>query len=161
MSTPCSASIVIGGDLPAERVEELLGPVREARAARDWGESILEPRSAEELMAAVRDRRFWLCSQSCAGDFPVLETTCRELGLSYSRWTEGFCDSDAEIVDWRPGMGAPLVRIGSNHCAAIYVDAELVGRALRHLEVGRLEGAIQMLRKLCPDIHDVPPFRII
>lgn len=68
---------------------------------------------------------------------------------------------DANRADWRPGMKEPLVRRSSNeHRGESYVLASSVKEALVLLESGDIKKAIAKLRKLCPDIPDLPAFEI-
>jgi hypothetical protein len=162
MSERYAAYIMIGGDLPQSRVSELLETIRSASVSHEWGDPAFEPQSAGDLSAAVLKGHLWLCDdQSRYGTFPELEAACRKLGLSYTRWAEGYCEYDAELVDWRPGMRKPLVRVSSNASEATYLPTEQVKKVLRHLEANRVAKAKALLRPLCPDVPKLPPFKIV
>ena len=162
MSERYAANIVIGGSLPKIRLPELLRAVQEAAVSIEWGDAPLNPQSEQDLLSAIDEGQLWLCDdQTRNGDFPELETACRELGLSYTRQSEGYCGYDAEVADWRFGMTEPLVRTGSNAGQQTYVPEEEVRKALKHLESNHIGRARKLLRKLCPDIPDLPPFQII
>jgi hypothetical protein len=127
MSERYAAYISIGGQVEQSRLPKLLEAISKASVSLDWSERQFEPQSVEDLLTAVRDGSLWLCDdQSRYGTFPELEATCRKLGLSYSRWCEGYCQYDAEVVDWEPGMRKPLVRVGSNAGDETYVPTESV-----------------------------------
>jgi hypothetical protein len=162
MSERYSANIRIGGQITPKRIPTLLEAIRTASVSHEWGDAPFEPNSAEELLAAVRDGHLFLCDeQSRYGEFPELEATCQKLGLSYSRWAEGYCAYDAELVDWRTGMKEPVVRVASNSSDATYVATEDVRKALKHLDAGNVARAKRLLQRLCPDIPALPPFEIV
>ena len=161
MSERYAANIVIGGSLPKIRLPELLEVVQETDVSIEWGDAPLNPQSEQELLTALDEGQLWFCDdQALNGEFPELETACRELGLSYTRQSEGHCQ-DAEVVDWRPDMEEPLVRVGSNAGDATFVPTEEVRKALTHLESNHIGRARELLRKLCPDIPELPPFKIV
>ncbi len=162
MSERYAASIKIGGEIRRSRLPRLLEAIRAASVSHEWGDACFEPTSAEDLMNAIRDSHLFLCDdQTRYGEFPELETTCRKLGLSYTRWSEGYCQCDAEVVDWRPGMTKPLARTGSNSNNATFVPTDEVCKALRQLESNHVRRARQLLRTLCPDIPPLPSFKIV
>jgi hypothetical protein len=162
MSERYAAYIKIGGQIRQSCVPKLLEAIRNAAVAHEWGDRPFEPKSAEDLSVAIRDGRLWLCDdQSRYGTFPELEAACRRLHLSYTRWCEGYCEYDAEIVDWRPRIRKPFVRIGSNAGDETYLPATDVTKALRHLEAGGVGKAKALLRSLCPDVPELPPFKIV
>ena len=162
MSERLCAEIWIGGRLSRVQVPEFLKAVSEARVSLEWGDACFTPNTAEELLESLRDGRLWLCDdQASYGEFPELESACRALGLSYRRHSEGKYEHDAEIVAWRPGMAEPLFRVGSNRNQSAYVPVEEVARALKHLEAGRAGKAKKILRLLCPQVPELPPFEIV
>ena len=161
MSDRFAVSFTIGGRLKRSLLPELLEVVQETAVSIEWGDAPLNPQSEQELLTALDEGQLWFCDdQALNGEFPELETACRELGLSYTRQSEGHCQ-DAEVVDWRPDMEEPLVRVGSNAGDATFVPTEEVRKALTHLESNHIGRARELLRKLCPDIDDLPPFKIV
>jgi len=157
-----AAYINIGGQVDESRLAELLEAIRTASVSHEWGDPPFGPRTADDLRKAIHKGYLWLCDdQSRYGTFPELEAACRKLGLSYTRWAEGYCQYDAELVDWRPGMRKPLVRVGSNDSEATYVPAERVRRALRHLDAGQVGRAKALLKLLCPTLAKLRPFKIV
>jgi hypothetical protein len=161
MSERYAACIRIGGQIRQSCIAKLLEAIRNAAVSHEWGDRPFDPKSAEDLAAAIRDGRLWLCDdQSRYGTFPDLEAACQRLHLSYTRWCEGYCGYDAEVVDWEPGMRKPVVRVGSNAGDETYVPTKSVRKALRHLEAGRIGKAKVLLRSLCPSIGKLPPFKI-
>jgi len=162
MSERYAAYISIGGQIQQSRLMELLEAVRTAAVSHEWGDPAFEPRSADDLLKAVHKGHLWLCDdQSRYGTFPELEATCRKLGLPYTRWAEGYCQYDAELVDWRPGMRKPPVRVSSNASEATYLSTDQVKKALRYLAAGQVAKAKALLRSLCPDVPKLPPFKIV
>ncbi len=163
MSARYTAWIRIGGTVERAKTESLLEAIRQAYVKVDWGEAPLEPTGPDDLLAVRSDERLWLCDEEAKyGEFPKLEETCRNLGLAYQRFCEGWCGYDAEITDWRPGMDEPLIRTCSNEDSEIVlVDASTVVEALTAIEEGRCQEAIGRLRSLCPQVPDLPPFEIV
>lgn len=104
-----------------------------------------------------------MCDQEAKyGEFPELEKACRRLGLAHTRFTEGWCGSDAELLDWRPGMAKPLIRTVSNDdCERTFVATDSVREALAALEAGHVRKATNLLRKLCPEVPTLPAFEIV
>lgn len=160
MGARYSAWIRIGGSLERSQAEKLIKAIRADYARLDWGEPPFEPSTADELLAARSDDRLRLCDEEARyGEFDAIESACRELGLSYRRHTEAWCGEDAILVDWRPGMTEPLVRIASNEGGDEgLVSEERVCEALGLLEAGQTVEGIAALRKLCPAVPEVPPF---
>lgn len=162
MSERYVARIQIGGEIRRSRLPDLLEAIRTAPVSHEWGDACFEPKSAEDLVNAIRDSHLFLCDdQTRYGEFPELEAACRKLRLSYARWSEGYCAYDAEVVEWRPGMKKPLVRVGSNSNNATFVPTDEVRRALRQLESNHIGRAREILRTLCPDIPPLPSFKIV
>ena len=163
MSDRYCAWIRIGGQIERSKLEPLLAEVHSSSVSLDWGEPPFEPASADALGDAKKDDTLQFCDdQARYGEFPELEEVCRELGLAYTRFCEGWCGYDAVLIDWRPGMEEPLVRTCSNEDSdLVLVDGATVKEALTALEAGRTEEAARRLRDLCPEVHDLPPFEIV
>ena len=163
MSERMSGWIQIGGKLQRSQAEQLCTAISTDRVSLDWGDATFEPKSPEQLMAARKDERLWLCDNEASwGEFPDLEEACRELRLAYTRCSDGASVYDAERVDWRPGMESPLSRICSNESGKkILVAEESVRNALETLEAGNAPTAKRLLQSLCHSIPPVPPFEIV
>lgn len=162
MSERFATWILIGGKVPRAKVEQLLKAIREAGVSPEWGDGVFAPNTPEELMSVHKDGYLWFCDDEASwGEFPDLEQTCRDLGLAYTRCSDGASMYDAERVDWRPGMKAPLSRICSNESGEkILVAEEPVRNALAALEAGNAPTAKRILQTLRHDIPPVPTFEI-
>ena len=160
MSARYSAWIRIGGSLERSHAEILIKAIRTDYARLDWGEPPFEPSTADELLAARSDERLRLCDEEARyGEFDTIESACRELGLSYRRHAEAWCGEDAILIDWRPGMAEPLVRVASNEGGdEALVSEERVCEALGLLEAGQTVEGVAALRTLCPAVPEIPPF---
>jgi hypothetical protein len=163
MSERYATWIKIGGRIKRSRVEGLLKAIREAGVRTDWGEPFFAPKTIKELLEACKDGWLQLCDEEARyGEFPQLETACQRLKLGYRRHCEGICGYDAEVVDWRPGVKAPVARKSSNeHPDDTLVLASAVTEAIALLEGGHIQQGIDALKHLCPDVPDLPPFKII
>jgi len=162
MSDRYSAYIEIGGHLHKKQVPRLLQAIAEAGVCTEWDGASFEPADANELLTACKRGRIWLCDhQARDGEFPELEETCRLIELSYRRHSDSWFGIDPEIVDWRPGMNNSLTRMASNCDQDTFVPEKEVRKALTHLEKEQVGKAKALLRRLCPNIPEVPPFEII
>lgn len=163
MSERMSAWILIGGALPRKMTEPLCNAISTSCVSQEWGDATFEPKTPEDLLAARKDERIWLCDNEAAwGEFPDLEQTCRKLDLAYTRCSDGSSIYDAERVDWRHGMNKPVSRICSNQSGTkILIAEESVRNALEALEAGTVPKAKRILRALCRSISTVPPFEIV
>jgi len=93
MSCRFSAWIRIGGRIERARVPELCRSIADANVSTNWGDSPFEPRTAQELLDALDEENLWLCDEEAdCGEFPRLESTCRKLGLSYTRHCEAYLE---------------------------------------------------------------------
>ncbi len=162
MSTRCCTWIRIGGALASSRVEQFLQVVRNAQVGLEC-DVVFESADPENLLEARQDGRLWLCdSESRDGDLRGLDDVCEDLGLAYRQHIEEPCGGNPLLDDWRPGMTEPLYRTASDaEGGEILVDETAVREALTALEAGRAVEATAMLRRLCPDVPDVPPFTIV
>lgn len=162
MSERFATWMQIGGKVPRAKVKQLLRAITEAGVSLEWGDAAFTPRSAEDLLAALKDGYLWLCDDEASwGQFPELEQACRKLRLPYTCCCDGGCAYDAERVDWRPGIKEPLSRRSSTeHSGEIFVLAGEVKAALVMLEAGDVLKTVAKLRSLSPDIPELPPFEI-
>ena len=160
MSARYSTWIRIGGSLERSRAERLIKAIRADFARLDWGEPPFPPTNADELLAARTGEHLRLCDEEARyGESNAIELACRELGLAYRRHSEAWCGEDAILVDWRPGMTEPLVRVASNEGGdEALVSEERVCEALGLLEAGQTVAGIAALRMLCPVVPEIPPF---
>ena len=163
MSDRMCGCITIGGRLERSKVPELLGEIAEARVSLEWGDAHFAPEAVEDLRDALKNGRLWLCyDQASYGEFPELEAACQVLGLAFCRHSEARYEHSAELVDFRPGMAEPLVRVGDNSDEqAAYVPERSVREALALLEEGHAADAVKALRDLCPDLPEIPTFEVV
>ncbi len=163
MSERYATYLSIGGELAWSDVPLLLQAIAASHVATEWGGALTKPTGAAELLSALHtEGQLWFCDDECReGEFPKLEAACRSLGLPYRRCTEGTHACDPEVVDWRPGMVEPIVRIGSNCSEDAYAPERKVKEALNCLERGDLREAITRLQALYPEVPDLPPFKIV
>jgi hypothetical protein len=102
----CSASIQIGGKILRSSVQELVLAGCEDGAGQNYQPAEIEVLTQKvELAARNREPVLFTAGDAILGAFDVLETTCRELGLSYLRYTKACQGAWSEHVEfWRPDM---------------------------------------------------------
>lgn len=185
MSNRLYATIYIGGRLTRARVPELLAAIARANVTlhpADWGGL---PQTVEELMAALNNKHLVLfeepdsinvqavgpAERPCrdlselfapAGELPELEALCRELNLSFTRFSQTLCSRRPQQVDWRPGMAEVQTRTAFDSFEGqfTFVPSGALVTALQHLQAGRVAQAISVLRAVCPDVPELPPLEI-
>ena len=163
MTATFNTWIRIGGQLATSRAEPLLCAIAAADVSTERGETPFAPDDANELLAAGREGYLLLGDpQSKQGKFPQLESTCRLLELSYTRFTAATDETDAELVDFRPEMSKPLVRTGSSaDWDRVLIDVSIIQQVLSRLYAGQVQQAIQILAEACPPISELPPFELV
>lgn len=127
MSTTFSTWIRIGGQIDHKIIQSLLQAISAAGVHLQGCNEPFIPRRSDHLLTAICDDSLWLYESQSSHELPYLEQVCRHLGLSYTRFSgaaEGF---DVELVDWRPEMKNPLVRVGkSADWDRILVDVSII-----------------------------------
>ena len=82
--------------------------------------------------------------------------------MPYRLWSEAVGESGAEITAWTPDMESPDVITGDNNDPETFLVSGLaVRRVLVMLEAGRVDGAIEELRAILPDLPELPVFEIV
>lgn len=155
--------IRIGGQISNSRIQPFLQAIADAEVSIEPGEMPLTPDHADELLAAMREGYLVLGDvHSPQGKFPELEQACRNLGLSYTRFAGAATGCDAELVDWRPTMKEPLIRVGSSaDWDRVLIDVSIIQQALSLLYAGHVQHAIHALAQACPTMSPLPPFEIV
>lgn len=113
--------------------------------------------------------------QAVMGEFPATEQFCIDNGIAFDRDSDHYCEYDAEMVHWRPGMDDVETKF-VNSSGRENVDGETVRLALAkivsyqqtctHVDGERdeklLEAAEKLLKNICPELPpDLEPFGII
>ncbi len=163
MSERYATYIEIGGRIHRSEIEPLLKAISEDGVRTDWGEPYFEPETADELLEACKEGRLRLCDEEARyGEFTQLEQSCRELGLGYRRHCEGTNGYDAWVTGWWPGLAEPVGHRSSNeHPGDIVILASEVEKAITMLESGHIQPGIDLLKRACPDLPDLPPFEVV
>lgn len=163
MTATFNTWIRIGGQLAISRADALLRAIAAANVCTKRGEMPFAPDEANELFAARREGYLLLGDpQSKQGRFPQLESICRLLGLSYTRFTASTDETDAELVDFRPEMRKPLVRTGSSaDWDRVLIEVSIIQQALSRLYAGQVQQAIQILVAACPPVSELSPFELV
>jgi hypothetical protein len=150
-----AAEIRIGGKIRQDLVPGLCKAIREERLSFDWGDTCFDPDSAEELTEACDERDgvrlLCLCDdQASYGQFSILEKFLVEAGISYRRHSDAKYEYDAEIVEFRPGLGQ--VVFVSNNDGEFLVPLENLARVATAIdkatETAEGQTALELLRRL-------------
>ncbi|MHA2279696.1 MAG: hypothetical protein ACXAC5_02215 [Promethearchaeota archaeon] len=108
-------------------------------------------------------------AEKAGGKFEDLEFWLQEAGIPYRRWTEAKFEYDAEEVIWLPEMSKSFHCILDQECNEVVKATEIREvmellveyRTEEPVRTDYLEEAITKLRKLCPDIPQVPKFELV
>jgi len=138
--------IEIGGDLEPQHV------------TRFSQEAQINP---EELPEHLEDGHFVVDdSEARYGLFEELEDLCQELGLPYTRQSDGMYDFSPEIVYWQPGMsGADHVL--TDHDSNPVVDMDRVREIRDALRNGQHAEALKLADAAVVEFPEIPLFRLV
>ncbi len=95
--------------------------------------------------------------QARNGEFEETEAFCFRNGIMYNRWSDHYCEYDAENAYWRPGMEGPMVIYADSDGYEI-VSGDVVRQALETLENPRrsllikIQSAARQLKIACPEL---------
>jgi hypothetical protein len=155
MSEPIAAEIRIGGHIRQDLVPGLCKAIREEYVSLDWGDACFVPDSAEELIEGCQDRNGvrLLClrdDQANYGTFGILEKFLVEAGICFQRHSDAKYEYDAEIIEFRPGLGQ--VAFASNNNGELLVPLEkltCIATAIdKATETADGQTAVELLRRL-------------
>lgn len=139
--------IVIGGDLHRQDLPQFC----EAIGAEDEFELPLYTEDEH----IVRDD-----SEACYGQYEELEDLCREIGLPYTRQSDGKYEFSPEIVLWLPGMDEPR-HVVTDHDGSMQIAMDDVRELRDLLRAGDLAKALSLAEEVVVDLPPLPPFRIV
>jgi len=148
--------------------------------ALEWGDAPFRPHTAEDLLAACREKRgvrvLWLCSdQANWGRLPALEALLTsQARLPFDLQTDGKAEFDPELLAFRPGgqpvrlittaRGEPVIaarrlaRLIRELASALKADPTIPSQARRQ----RGERALAGIRALVHlPLSPLPPFEIV
>ena len=108
MADRFAGKISLGGSVPTEKITALMDAIKaeEISLHPEWGDKPFSPKNKQDLIDALDEsEHIVLCdAQATNGMFDSLEATLTELGIAWERWSDSYCEYDAEIVWWHPGM---------------------------------------------------------
>ena len=177
-----AAQIRIGGTIdrttpsasdPEESVlDMMISMINGAGVSHEYGDAIAAiPVNAQDeddsqLLQYLDDKCLQFCAdQTCNGEFKELEEFLREHNIPYNRWSECYSGWVGEDVYWVPGMDKPLAIACDGH-GSDYVNMEDVRQVLEGLDRTRsyhvhVESVKRQLKALCPEVPEIPPFKIV
>lgn len=146
MADRVSASITIGGTLPRSLLPDFFALIQEQRLSTEWDGEPFAPAMFREGMSLEL-----MAHEVAWGRFERLESGCVEHGLSFARWSGGYCG------EWGAER-AVFTGAGEVQC---YADDEddylLIGRCT----VERLGSYEAILAHFAAGDFAVPPLRLI
>lgn len=166
MADYMAAEIWIGGSIPKKLVRKLCDAIAGEGAALEWGDARFEPTAGKDLADAVRDVEgvplFWLCYERARyGKFSELELFLEKHGIPFDRASEGTCEFDPDLVQFRPGMPFPLT-FATNRARQRVVERKEVQAILAILERGVIRAALKGFKDIVgEDVPPLPPFTIL
>ena len=128
MSDYFAGEIRIGGNVPADLLEEFLGELESSGAkVGGYDGAAFACRTADELRQAVDENGhlFLVDDQARFGMFEELEGFLCEHDIPYDRHSDARFEFDAENVRFRPGMERPLT-VPSNDAGDDLADAGMI-----------------------------------
>jgi hypothetical protein len=167
MSDRTPAEIWIGGQIPASLVPSLCRAIVAEGVALGWGESHIEPTSADDLRNACSHHDgadvLWLCDdQSLMGRFEYLEEFLQANRVAFRRRCDGTCEYDRELVEYHPKLGlfaGPVNAAGEPVIPVVRIRAVETDLAetLELVNHGDRRG-VAALRSVCKLLHkQLPP----
>lgn len=159
MSDRMGAEITIGGQLKIADTAKLLTAINADGPGLEWGQSGGDYESLDEVTG--EDGTICLMDDEARiGEFESIESTCRELGLTYVRKSEGRYEHNPEIAWWQPGMQEPAV-VMTNTDHELTVNHEQIEPIVKLLEKGKTDKALEALKRLFPEIPKVPDLEVV
>ena len=162
MSDRMPAVLTIGGRLKKKDVSRLIEAINDAGVSLEWGDAYVTITDETELIEWARSNAGHLVcrdDEAAWGEFPSLESLCRELGLAYNRHSSAKYEYDAEFVWFRPGMKQPASSLCTDD-GNLTVERRQIAEALKLLKMGKTKQAIKRLEALAEAAPELPEFKI-
>jgi hypothetical protein len=153
-------------------LEALIGAINDEGCCEEYGDKELLLETEADLLEHLdpdTGRLRFRHDQKPNGQFEQLEDWLQEHGIPFRRWSEAKYEYDAEEVIWLPDMSKPFHCIMDQECNEV-VKGEAVREVMELLVAYQTEEptrsdylneAIAKMRKLCPDVPEVPKFEIL
>lgn len=153
-----STSILIGGQLSEDLLQDLCDAIETDNAALNWEGTPVG--SAADLLQNLPTKGPLTIfkEEALFGQLDEIEMFCRERGLTYVRSCDATGEFDAELVWWMPGMTDPVHRIGTKGGNAAIAVAELRAAISAGTPEDKLSAVSALIEAASPP--EVPPLRI-
>ena len=164
MSDSVIAKMWIGGRLSTSRALVLIAAINDTQVFATEGDLYFQPHTTSDLMQArTHDGQLYLCDDEApCGEMEIMTETCRRLGLAYRHWHEASSDGGATISVWTPDMTQPVC-YPSDHFddGCVFVNAAVIGVALKLLREGKYDDAIKRLEGALPLVPNIPQLEVV
>lgn len=165
-------SILVGGPLKRADMDDFLSAVCGDGASHDWGEPPIDINNEKALLEYVQNPThdktkgmFYACDdQARNGMFEEIEGVCRELGLSYDRYSDAYAEWSGEANIYRPVSGDgpdPVLEFLCSQEGNLLVEYDTVRLAIKALEENESNKAKTMLQAIAPAYPPIPKFEIV
>jgi len=158
--------IRIGGPTKRERLAALIRAIKAEGLQSDWGSSLPDITSEEQLLEHIEDGHLTYCDEERAwGEFADLEHFLVQESIPFNRWHAPRYEYDGELAQFRTGMETPATA-AVNDNEDIVINAPEIQRIRDILKNAQnmedVRKAIDELDALCfeADIEPLPPFEI-
>jgi hypothetical protein len=149
-------SIEIGGTITRAVYNKLF------KLAQSYGFEWADvPDDPDDLLKAIAGKPLEITDpQASGGMFPDIEEFCQENGLTFRRHSDSYCEYEAEIVWWEPGMDETAYTLAtSNDEVPVVLLSEVETAMKQKSEAARTRAFKQLIKRHTP--VNVPPLEVI
>lgn len=156
-------------------LQGLVGALSADGASHEYGDRPIDSNFDASLeLAGYTDEGLLHLKQDQAvnGEFSDTEEFCIEHDIPFDRWSDHYCECDAENVYWRPGMNSVVFRYSDAQGNEI-VCGDTVRQVMAEFEAcktripgtmkpDRFEAGLKLLHDACPELPpDLEKFEIV
>jgi hypothetical protein len=160
---------------PTTVLQGLINALHSDDASHEYGDSCVSlDCTPEQLLEYLDgDSLCFKCDQAHNGEFEKTEQFCLDHKIPYDRWSDRYCEWDAENVYYRPDMNGPMTTYADSRRNEI-VCGETVRQAMAKVDAfienynasdrvrQKLTDAQRLLHDACPTLPEaLPKFEIV
>ena len=108
----------------------------------------------------IEAQHFVIDENECPlGEYPELETLCRDLGLPYIRQSDGMYDYSPEYVFWTPTQDE-IESIILDHSGELQTPMHVLRSIRESFHAGQFDEVTELLERNIIDLPELPPFQL-